>query len=58
MNMLDTYVTNITYDEELPNGSHKLICDTSCWGEKHQQTTIVVTAGQYYLIKRDGYFQS
>lgn len=59
MNLLETYVTNITYEElvkDLDFILYKIVADTDCYGCKEYNKTLYVHADQYKSIKEKGYY--
>lgn len=59
MNLLKTYVTNITHIGE-PNeyGFCKVTADYDCYGIKEEQTTEIIHKDDVEQIKKDGYYLS
>lgn len=61
MNLLRTYVTNITH-EELVKGVdfifYKVIADTDCYGHKEYNKTLLLTKDNYKSVKEKGYYLS
>ena len=56
MNILTTYVTNILSIKFLAPGWYEVVCDTDCWGDKHELDHIRVTESQLRSILNRGEF--
>jgi hypothetical protein len=59
MNLLEHYVTNITYEEPVEkNGMllFKVVCDVDCCGSKKIQTEVLLTEDDYAEAKSKGYY--
>ena len=58
MNLLEHYVTNITYEEEVIcewGSYYKLIADVNCYGLEKQKEFILL-ASDYKQVKEKGYY--
>ena len=59
MNLLETYVTNITKVEVgLPYNCVRITADFDCWGHKEIQATKVISMDEYQQIIAWGYYLS
>lgn len=59
MNLLEHYVTNITYEEPIEkNGMlfFKVVCDVDFYGNKEVQTELLLTEDDYAEVKSKGYY--
>ena len=59
MNLLETYVTNITKVEVgLPYNCVRITADFDCWGAKEIQVTKIIDMWDYQRIIAYGYYLS
>ena len=59
MNLVETYVTNITDVQEIKTEwgyYYKISCDTNCYGQKKLSTEISVIQSEFNMIKSKGYY--
>lgn len=59
MNLLEHYVTNITHEEPIKKYGmlfFKVVCDVDCYGNKENQTEILLTEDDYAEVKSKGYY--
>ena len=61
MNLLETYVTNITEEKDIyveDMHLHSIKADFNCYGRIDKQITKIVSDGDYEMIKSEGYYLS
>lgn len=60
MNMLENYVTNITYECEKflddKTKVYELVCDIDCYGCIEKQKHITLLSKDYKMVKENGYY--
>ena len=60
MNVLENYVTNITYEHEKllddKTKVYELICDVDCYGQIEKQKHITLLLEEYKMVKEKGYY--
>lgn len=59
MNILETYVSNITLEEKCEFEDftcYRLIADTDCYGSKTKNKEFIVSEDAYKMIKEKGYY--
>lgn len=59
MNLLETYVSNITKEERLEKDGiviYKIVADINCYGDIHKQKEITLGEYQYKSVKERGYY--
>lgn len=60
MNILENYVTNITYEREKflddKTKVYEIICDVNCYGCIEKQKHIILSFEDYKMVKENGYY--
>ena len=61
MNVVETYVTNITkvekkYNEPNDLEYYEIIADTDCYGVKKKQTLLHLLKDEYDSVMKNGYY--
>lgn len=60
MNILENYVTNITYEREKflddKTKVYEIVCDVNCYGRIEKQKHIILSFKDYKMVKENGYY--